>query len=184
MEIPKNFSESDVLRALRANPEINILEQQAFEIQATLDYGGLESEYPNQTPHVQQEVEETAQACIEFLSGVVITDAFTEHTQRREWRHQMFGKYGSPFVRLYGKNKLRLNNIASLQLWFTTIGKALTIFKVRSEKAEALKAIVAQFPDLHEYDDSLPLEKKLLLVKKVDAVCVAFLALLRSETSS
>ncbi len=178
MEVPKTFTRTDVIRALTKDESVKIVETESVELPAEYDYSGFESVYPNQTPHIKLELEETVQACKDFLSGVVITDDFTDHSKRREWRHEMFAKYGSAFEKFYGQNKLRLNNISGLQLWFSTIGKAMDIFKVTSERGEAVKKLAAQFPELKEYDDSLSLDERLAFVKRVDETCKSFLELM------
>ncbi len=184
MEAPKSFTRADVIRALNKDDTITIVETQSVEIPTEYDYSGFESVYPKQTPHVRRELEETVQACRDYLSGVVITDEFTDHTKRREWRHEMFAKYGKAFVQFYGQNKLRLNNMSGLQSWFSVIGKAMDIFKVTSERAEKVKQLAARFPDLTEYDDSLSLDAKLEFVERVDRICTEFLELMSTPHPS
>ena len=148
-----------------------VLEQPAVEI-SQLNTSGLQSvKYPRQTPHVIDEAEAVADACEAFLKGVVIVDAFgAEHQDRREWRQKMHTKYGDAFTKLYNRNKLRLNNLAWVHLALETFAKGLTVFGVRSKKAEAVQALAAKLPNLGNYN-SLTIEERLELVRTFDDIC-------------
>jgi len=179
-QAPKQYSEADMLKALEKEG-VTIVRQPKPESVVDIDYSGFESEYPKQTPHIHREIKLVAEMCEKFLSGAIITDAFDgDHLKRREWRHMMYQKYGDAFDSLYSTNKLRINNIGGLQSWFETIGKALKIFKVHSEKSEAIQVLAKKFPSLEHYDENT-VEQKLDLIHKMDTICKEFLELVAKK---
>ena len=185
MESPKTYSEADVMRVLKATSgnNIQVIEQSHVEIPTEIDISGFESAvYPKQSASVIRRVEDAVRACKDFLTGVVVTDTFSDHLQRRDWRAGMNEKYGAVFSKVYGSNKLRLNNLASVHLTLTNLAQGVDLFKINDrEKAAAVKEIVGKFPDLAGYDDELSVEEKLAFIARVDDVCKGFLELVSKK---
>lgn len=169
------YTQEQILDALRSMEGFQVIDQEPHSLQITLDLDAFVSEYPRQTPHVRREVEDVAEACCKFLGGIVVTDSFEDHAQRREWRWAMYQQYGPAFSKLYDSNKLRINMLAWVHLALSTAGKGMKVFRVGGEKAKTIQALADQLPSLDKYDEH-SVEEKLRIVGQVDDICIAFLA--------
>lgn len=174
MESEKQYSDADILRVLGSLDGIRIVRTGGDISPLHFDPSGFDAELSKMTAHIHKEIEEAGRMCRNFLAGPIIVDTFANHTERREWRHRMFGMYGESFPRVYDKNKLRINNLGSVYSWLQTISEGLRIFKVKSAKVEEIRVLTSSLPSLENYDD-LGIEDKIALVDRVDHVCQKFM---------
>ena len=177
----KNYTPEQILKAMEEEG-VTVLKAPQEYHPVTLNYDGLESEYPNRSQMIAERAKEAADACGKFLAGGLFTDSFANHSQRRQWRHEMYEKYGDAFANLYAHNQLRLNSIVPVHLAFImAFAKSLDVYKVHSPKADAIRSIAADFPDMAQYDDENSAEDKLAYVRKVEDVCKQFLEIMAAK---
>ncbi len=170
----RHITKPEMLRILKNVPGFTLVEQVPYE-KREIDLSGFECEHPNQARMVRRELEEATTACEEFLSGIILTDSFKNHIERRIWRRSMADYFGGAFVDLYRSNKLRVNTLCWVDITFQTIGQGLRIYKVSSDRAAAIRQLVANMPSLRQYEDSLAINQKLGFVAEYDKVCRSFL---------
>lgn len=125
----------------------------------------------------EKELHQLASNCRNYLAGTSILDGFgSDHDARRKYRGDMIRQHGEEMARFYKSDKLRLNSIAGVYSHLQTISAFLRIFTVQGAEADAIRALERQLPDLTNYGD-LPNEGKLSVVRQMEEVATAFLAL-------
>ncbi len=174
----RHIKKPEMLDILRHVPGLTLVEQEPF-VSGEYELDGFETEYPQMTKHVRRELEQAVRMCETFLKGIVVTDSFKDHFERRHWRHSMAHHFGSSFVELWGSNKLRLNNLGGVHLALDVTSESMAIFRVSSERSEKIKAL--KIPNLTEYEDTLPIQKKLECVARFDVACRFFLDILTKK---
>ncbi len=177
---PKTYSTKEILAAIEA--EGFEIKKQPSEIPfQKIDYSGLESDPLKFTKMVHGRADTFSKTAKAYLTGIIVTDSFGEnHSKRREWRLVMKEKYGNEFIDLYLTNKLRINMISWVKGDLHSLASGLNIFKVHSPKADAIRKLAAEFPDISHYDE-MNTEEKLEVTEKIDAICQSFLDLISQK---
>jgi len=181
----KQHTEAEVLTALRkmTSHGIRVVHEPQQPGASTIDPKGLETPYEKQQAHVIDEAQETAKACAKFLSLPVIADSFDTHKARLEWANSMVEQFGRVFTTFYMRNGLRLNVINDARMELTTLANAMRVYKVESKKADAIRALVEQLPDISQYD-RLSNEERLEVVEALREICRQFLSLVAPQAGT
>lgn len=120
-------------------------------------------------------IEKTVQAISEFIQGPIISDSFgNDHSVRREWRNKLAPELRKEYMR----NKLRLNNIASVYGKLELLVEILDSENIYTPNAEKVRKLYGKLPPIESYGSFTPQEKN-QTIKQVEEVCKEFLELVR-----
>lgn len=122
----------------------------------------------------KKRLREFADLADKFIAGSIVTDVFKDHSHRRMWRTEMNDKYGHEFMDITEQNILRGNNLAGIYSWLHMISESLDMFKIRGKRADALRELGKQTPDISQYDSHTP-EEKLKIAQEYVRICEEYL---------
>ena len=181
MERPKRGLESkesaDPMRRDFADEGVTIVRMSSEPIHTELDLEGFNATPLQMTPLIKRRLSDFADLAETFIAGSIVTDNFKHHGERRVWRSEMSKKYGRDFLDISEKNILRGNNLAGIYSWMHMIGESLDLFKVEGERADKIRALSAQLPDISTYDTHSSDEKVTIAAEYV-RICEEYLRVL------
>jgi len=129
---------------------------------------------------VWESIETLVRDCEDYLASPMIQESFATHEERRSWRKKMAEKYGTAFIDLSRKNKLRGNTIVNLYMGFNQLIRDLETRNIRSPEADRVRDLVGKLPDLTKYRDlgEGNNEKKIEFVRQIENVAKSFVELI------